>query len=190
MAHNVNKDKQVQVGVLEEINFDEEELFSSQCDAAPLFSALLAQAKRLNHTSAEMCTHLGTSYSYYSQFRRGTRQLTLASEFLGKSALYLGLPRMTVLGLARLITDADLVEKPQEVVSRLPKAFETVINDPKWQHLVNGAVRNSPFEVRYFIVRLYEEATNVQLLPKRLNPERLARELAGLNQMIEKATVR
>lgn len=190
MNQDVNQNKQVQIGVLEEMDFDDNELFSSQCDAAPLFSALLAQAKRLNHTHSEMCVHLGTSYSYFGQFRRGTRQLTLASEFLGKSALYLGLPRMTVLGLARLITDVDLVEKPQEVVSRLPKAFETVISDPKWQHLVNEAVRNSPFEVRYFIVRLYEEASNTQLLPKRLNPERLARELAGLNQMIEKATVR
>lgn len=167
------------------VKLNKDELLSQKCDATPLFAALISKARQLEHSYQDLCRHLETSYPYFNQLRRGSRQLTVTSLFLEKSAEYLGLPRLSVLGLARLITVDDLEEKPQEVISLLPRAFQFVTDDPKWQHLVDSHVLNSPFEVRYFIVRLYEAATDTRLLPERLEPERLAKELKKLNQLIE-----
>lgn len=105
---------------------DKQVLVEYPSEATALFAALSNRARQLGHSLQDMCKVLDFSYPYFSQLRSGRRQLNMTSPFTQVCASYLGVPRLTVLSLAKVITIEDQQEKPQEMVSSLPKAFDYV----------------------------------------------------------------
>lgn len=167
---------------------DKQVLVEYPSEAAALFAALSNRARQLGHSLQDMCKVLDFSYPYFSQLRSGRRQLNMTSPFTQACASYLGVPRLTVLSLAKVITIEDLQEKPQEMVSSLPKAFDYVAQDPTWMSLMTEEVRIAHLDVRYLSVRLYEQLNQVQLLPEDIELEKLAEGMQKLNQLMEAAT--
>lgn len=166
-------------------SLDSKELLAQKTKSAPLFAALLNRARQLGHPLGDLCCRLDITYPYFIQLRDGRRQLTLESEFLKVSRAYLGIPRLTVLVLAGLIVESDFEVEPNEVLSTLPRAFNFLSEDPKWGHLMDAKVFEVPYEVRYLIVRLYEEATGNRILPEKIEAGLLGQALKELNREVE-----
>src|SRR3546814_359844 len=139
-----------------------------------------------------MCSRFGFSYPYYSQLRSGRRNVSgTADEFTLACAQYLGIPRLTVLALADLITPQDMYDSRDAITIHLPRAFEHVCTDPNWAHLATRNVRDSHPETQYLIVRLYEQMSGMQLLPQAVAPQQLAESMAilqGIRENLNKPT--
>lgn len=147
----------------------------------PLFAALQNRARQLGHTLQDMCRYLDFSYAYYSQLRSGRRNLSgAADDFTLASARYLGVPRLTILALADIVSPEDMYETRDAITVYLPLAFEQVCADPYWAHLATAKVRNSHSEAQYLIVRLYEQMSGLQLLTRVIAPQQLAESMAAL----------
>ena len=159
----------------------EAQVLKGEVKGEPLFAALQNRARQLGQTLQEMCRCLDFSYPYYSQLRSGRRSLSGASDdFTHACARYLGVPRLTILALADIVSPQDMVQSQEAVITHLPRAFEHVCTDPYWAHLATASVRHGSFETQYLIVRLYEQMTGLQLLPPTIAPERLAESMAVL----------
>lgn len=161
------------------------ELKNAKTESAPLFAALFNRCYQLGHSINEMCDALGFSYPYFSQLRSGRRTLKVDMSFTKSCANYLGVPRLTVLALARLITLEDLLEEPDELVVALPRAIEYISQDDKWGYLITESVRCTSIESQYLIVRLYEQHSGVALLPKEIDPIRLAESIQELERITQ-----
>ncbi|NYT62725.1 hypothetical protein H0A66_10415 [Alcaligenaceae bacterium] len=149
-----------------------------------LYAALQGRARQLNHTLQDMCRHLDFSYPYFSQLRSGRRKLSSASEeFTYACAKYLGVPRLTVLALADIVSPHDLYSESDAITVHLHRAFDHICTDPTWAHLAPESVRISPPTTQYLIVRLYERACGLQLLPEAVEPERLAQSMITLRKL-------
>ncbi|WP_442596626.1 hypothetical protein ACSBPU_06725 [Parapusillimonas sp. JC17] len=119
--------------------------------------------------------------TYYSQLRSGRRNLSRgADDFTRACARYLGVPRLTVLALADIVSPEDMYEAQDAITAHLPRAFEYVCTDPDWAHLTTGSVPESSPATQYLIVRLYEAALAVRLLPERVEPQKLAESMITL----------
>ncbi|MGE4125690.1 MAG: helix-turn-helix domain-containing protein [Pusillimonas sp.] len=150
----------------------------------PLFAALQNRARQLGHTLQDMCRYLDFSYPYYSQLRSGRRNLSGgADEFTRACARYLGVPRLTVLALADIVSPEDMYESENAITAHLSRAFEHVCTDPDCAHLATESVRQSPPDTQYLLVRLYEAAFDVRLLPERIEPQKLAESMAALQAL-------
>lgn len=160
------------------------QLLKNQVKGEPLFAALQNRARQLGHSLQDMCRCLDFSYPYYSQLRSGRRSLSgAADDFTRACARYLGVPRLTVLALANIISPEDLYESHDAISCHLPRAFEHVCTDPHWAHLATQTVRASPFETQYLIVRLYEQTTGLRLLPETVSFQELANGMSVLMEM-------
>lgn len=149
-----------------------------------MFAALQNRARQLGHTLQDMCRYLGFSYPYYSQLRSGRRNLSgSADDFTRACARYLGVPRLTVLALAEIISSEDMYESRDAIIAHLPRAFEHVCMDPYWAHLITADVRNSHPKAQYLVVRLYEQMSGLQLLPRIISPQQLAEGMVSLQDI-------
>lgn len=150
-------------------------LLRGKVKGEPLFAALQNRARQLGHTLQEMCKILDFSYPYYAQMRSGLRAVSGANEqFTAACALYLGVPRLTVLALADVVTPGDFYVKPNDLLNSLPAAFEFISSDPEWSHLFTAEVRAAEPSTQYVLVRFYEKMTSKRLLPEAIEPELLA----------------
>lgn len=150
-------------------------LLRGKVKGEPLFAALQNRARQLGHSLQEMCKILDFSYPYYSQMRSGLRAVSGANEqFTAACALYLGVPRLTVLALADILTPSDFYVTPNELVTRLPAAFEFISSDPEWSYLFTADVRAAEPATQYVMVRFYERMTSKRLLPEAIEPELVA----------------
>jgi len=174
---------------------DQELMWDGQLDAnvlkgdikgAALYAALQNRARQLGHTLQEMCEFMGFSYPYYAQLRSGRRSLNGSQEeFTAACARYLGVPRLTVLMLAEVVTPEDMYIKPHDIVRKLPDAFEQVCSDPDWAPLATPAVKVCEPSTQFFIVRLYEQLTQTPLLPDRVEPVELTQAFLELRKIRE-----
>lgn len=168
--------------------FNTKELLKNKRGTAPLFAALLDRSKKLGQSIEELCTVLGFSYPYYNQVKSGRRLLTASSyAFTSACAKYLGVSRLTVLVLANLIQESDLREELQDIVGELPRAIDYIIQDPLWIGLANKHVKETAPNLQYLIVRLYEKATGVSLIPKRLDTNQEALILQQISNTVSYA---
>lgn len=153
---------------------------------AALYAALQNRAGQLGHTLQEMCEFMGFSYPYYAQLRSGRRSLNGSQEELTAAcARYLGVPRLTVLMLAEVVTPEDMYIKPHDIVRKLPGAFEQVCSDPDWAPLATPEVKVCEPSTQFLIVRLYEQLTQTPLLPDRVEPVELTQAFLELRKIRE-----
>jgi transcriptional regulator with XRE-family HTH domain len=159
-------------------NLDDEELARP---GGMLLAALIRMANESGHQMAEMAKEMGVTYGYINQLRNGTRQVNqISDDFANACALYLGIPRLTVLMLAGRLTPEDIYESRDLIVEEIPRAMRYICDDPDWGHLVTPAVRNGDYATHFLIVRLYEAATQKSLLSGSISPETLAGDIEKL----------
>lgn len=149
-------------------NLHEEELLRP---GGTLVAALVQCAFERGHTMTRMAHELGVTYGYVCHLRNGTRDVKDVSDtFTRECAAYLGVPRLTVLAMSGKIDERDYYESKASMDAALPAAMEYIYRDAAWAPLVPEALRQSgSLEVQYLVVRLYEQATEMRLLPERLN---------------------
>ncbi len=97
--------------------------------------------------------------------------------------LYLSVPRLTILALADIVSPEDMYEAQDAITVHLPRAFEHVCAAPYWAHLATVKVRDSHSEAQYLIVRLYEQMSGLQLLPRVIAPQQLAESMVILQDI-------
>lgn len=155
-----------------------------------LLSMLIQRANELGHQLGDMAKQLGVTYGYISQLRSGLRKTHQISEtFATSCALYLGAPRMTVLLASGRVKPEDVFSDPNEMLNLLPRAIQFIRQDPEFGPLMPADLQNADQRLQYFVVSLYEKATNRSLLPGRENAAELGRQIENFNayraQMIE-----
>jgi hypothetical protein len=155
--------------------------------------ALLHRANQIGHQLNEMSAELNVTYGYIAQLRSGTRQCSnISDDFVNACAAYLDVPRMTVLLLCGRVRPDDVLHHKHNMAQQIPAAMDFIAADPVFGPLMPIEVRNTSYELQYFVVCMYEKATNKVLLSGRQDPVALAHDLkevlaqaAALNAEVE-----
>lgn len=151
-----------------------------------LLGMLLYRANELGHRMNDMASELGVTYGYIVQLREGIRQVkNVSDEFAKSCALYLGVPRLTVLLAAGKITPDDLFEDPAEMLRSLPNAMRFIQKDTEFGGIMPPELLDAPPQVQFFVVALYESATKRKLLPGKVDHYDLARQVEEFNKSRE-----
>lgn len=162
------------------LNFDEQALVKP---GAYLVSALLKRADERGQKLVELAAELNVTYGYINQLRSGNRSTKqISDEFTTACATYLGIPRLAVLVFAGQITLSDLFDKVEVLQAEIPRAMEYLSKDPVWGLLVTTELLESSFESKYCLIRLYEKATDRQLLPASLDLEEFGKAFERLTK--------
>jgi len=151
----------------------EEDLVRRDKDGNPLKGgALLAmisgRAIELGHNRQEMAKHLDVTYGYIAQLTSGHRKCEhISMEFADNCTRYLGVPKMTVLMAAGVVSIEDTFENPEDLSTALPLAMQFVARDPIFGSLMPTKLldENADPALQFFIIRLYEAATKRKFLP-------------------------
>lgn len=146
-----------------------------QRPGALLLSALFARANERGHQMGEMSKELGVTYGYISQLRHGDRDIPHVSDkFVTAAALYLNVPRMTVMMMARKVLPTDVYENPTEVANSVDASVRYIQKDPNWAPLVPHDVSEASYDIKFLIVSLYEKAEDLRLIKGRHSRESIA----------------
>ncbi len=140
-----------------------------------LLAMLVHQANLNGHALGTMADELNVTYGYINQLRNRHREIAhLSDEFATACALYLGVPRLTVLLAAGRIRPEDVFEQPNEMISALPAALQLIERHPSFGPMMPATIYAAEPQMQLFIVSLFEAATNCKLLPGRHNPSDIA----------------
>jgi len=151
-----------------------------------LLAALISTASDRRQQLNDMSRDLGVTYGYINQLRNGTRRVDQISDnFALSCALYLGVPRLTVLFLAGRLTPEDFFESGQMLLSEVTRAMAFIAEDPEWGPLFTQELRDSSVQSQFTLVRLFEKATGRVLMSERLVPEKLAEQVASFQKVQE-----
>lgn len=162
---------------------DEEEM---QRPGGVLLSMLLSHANRQGHTLAQMSDAMNVAYSYVSQLRNGHRKVVdISSRFVTAAASYLGVPRMTVMVAAGQILPTDVYENPTEVIGSAERAIEFIQDDEHFGPMMPPEALTASIEMKFFIVQLYERATNRKLIPGSHDAVSMAKEIESWRKYAE-----
>jgi hypothetical protein len=154
-----------------------------------LLAMLMYRANELGHRMNEMAAELGVTYGYIVQLREGIRQVkNVSDEFAKSCALYLGVPRLTVLLAAGKITPEDLFEDPADMLHSLPNAMRFIQRDVEFGGIMPPELLEADPKVQFFVVALYEAATKRKLLPGKVDHINLAGQIEAFNKQRELLT--
>lgn len=133
-----------------------------------LMAALLAAATKRGHNLADLAKALGVTYGYLVQLRAGSRpSARISDDFAARCALYIGLPRLSVLLLAGRITQADFFEASATSPKSLAMAYDYIRNDPRWGArvpvLTEEEMQRSK-DLVFVVIWFYQEMRDVDLL--------------------------
>lgn len=165
---------------------DDEELLRP---GGALLAMLSGRARQLGHSRGALATNLNVTYGYIAQLASGHRRPEhISDDFANACAAYLGLPKVTVLMAAGALKAEDMFERPDEIASALPDAIEYVLKHPTWGPLAPPEVRakNASAPLQFFVVRLFEAATGLKLIPGEHSIENIAQSLKTLDELRQK----
>jgi transcriptional regulator with XRE-family HTH domain len=146
-----------------------------------LLAALIQCANSRGLSILDLAANLGVTYGYINQLRNGLRCVVQVSdEFTQACASFLQVPRLTVLMLAGKVTPADL-QSPGSIAEReLASAVQFLSANAEFGHLVTQELRETSFDSKYLLVKLFERATGKRLLGTEVDVEALAREMKNM----------
>jgi hypothetical protein len=143
-----------------------------------LLAALIQCANSRGLSILDLAANLGVTYGYINQLRNGLRCVVQVSdEFTQACASFLQVPRLTVLMLAGKVTPADLVSPGSIAEREIASALQYLSANFEFGHLVTEEQRQSSFESKYLLIKLFEKATGKRLLDSAVDVEALAREM-------------
>jgi len=144
-----------------------------------LLAMLTSRANDLGHQLIEMSDELNCTYGYISQLRSGVRKTQhISDEFATACAVYLNVPRLTVLLAAGRIRPLDIYQDKYEVIATIPRAMQFIIGDFTFGPLMPpGLVDETPLETQFLIVKLFEAATGHTLLPGTFDANQIAHQI-------------
>lgn len=146
-----------------------------------LLAALVAAAARRGHQLSELSGQLGITYGYLAQLRNGTKHVNqVGDDFVKACSSYLQVPRLTVLMLAGRITPTDFFESETMLPPAVERAYAMVCEDPVWGPMQTAELRKASVESRFTVIRLYEAATGLRLMPEAINMRTLAESTAAM----------
>jgi len=140
-----------------------------------LLGMLTSRANELGQQLGTMAEELNCTYGYIAQLRSGLRETkNISDEFADACALYLGVPRMTVLLAAGRVKPSDVYEDAHEAMATVPRAIQFMRGDSIFGPIMPSEVTTASLEMQFFIVQLYEAATGRKLLPGAFDAEVMA----------------
>jgi len=153
-----------------------------------LLGMLAARANQLGMKLADMCKYeLDVTYGYFHQMRSGMRHTkNISDEFATRCALFLGVPRLTVLVAAGCIPVEDYFDQPKMAAQEIFRAIEFIMKDPQYGVDMMPEVLNLSLNTQFAIVQLYEKATGKKLIDGSITMESLVSQLALLDEVVAK----
>lgn len=144
-----------------------------------LLAMLTSRANDLGHQLVEMADELNCTYGYISQLRSGVRQTRhISDEFSTACAVYLSVPRLTVLLAAGRIRPLDIFQDRYEAIATIPRAIQFIKGDFTFGPIMpTDIVDETSLETQFFIVKLFEAATGNTLLPGAFEAEKIAHQI-------------
>lgn len=147
-----------------------------------LLAMLIGRANQLGHQLGDMAKELNVTYGYISQLRSGHRKTEHISDaFADACAAYLDKPRKLVLVAAGRVRPEDDYEHPEQALQQLPAAISFIQNDGDFGAYMPPELVSADERLQLFVVKLYERAKGVHLLPGFTDPKQIAEQVAQLN---------
>lgn len=139
-----------------------------------LLAWLIAEANSQGLQLNELAQRLEVSYSYIHQLRTGIKPIPGISEHVVDAcAAFLDVPRLAVLVAADIVRMEDIYAAADFVPRALRPALQFIQRDPAWGPFLHPVTFEADQRVQHLLVLLYQEATGRNLMPGRLNAERL-----------------
>ncbi len=162
-------------------NLSDEEL---RTEGGILLAMLISRANELGHTLKEMSEELGVTYGYIAQLRSGRRLIENVSDaFADRSALYLNVPRLTVLMAAGRVRADDIFKAAPNLFMEVPAAMAFIQRDPEYGPWMPASFLSMTPREQLFLVRLYEKASGRRLLSiERIDEHAVAVAMAELEE--------
>jgi hypothetical protein len=140
-----------------------------------LIDALFQCASKQDLSLNDLAEKLGVTHGYINQLKNGIRCVPKISlEFSQSCADFLQVPRITVLILAGKMTAEDFVSPFPTSAREIASAFNFLLANPEFGHLITNEQRASSFETKYLLVKMFEKATGTKLLDPVLDMTALA----------------
>jgi transcriptional regulator with XRE-family HTH domain len=131
-----------------------------------LLNLLFAKADSDGLLQRELAAVLGVTYGYLHQLRTGLRETRHTSDdFLTACAKFLNMPRIAVMAAAGQLSLADFYE-PQTLAASVDAAWALLGRAPQVAPFMSAELDDVSLNAKLFILRLYERAEGVKLLPE------------------------
>lgn len=132
---------------------------------AVLLGWLFRAANDRNMNLQELAKALDVSYGYISQLRGGVREVRgVGGQFLGKSAEFLGVPRIAVMIAAGVVTVEDFHDSPAQFAAEVDSAIQYIAKDATFGALMPADMLRASMQMKSFVVQLYQQATGRKLV--------------------------
>ncbi|WP_031407668.1 helix-turn-helix transcriptional regulator [Thiomonas sp. FB-Cd] len=146
-----------------------------------LMAALVRCAAERGQSISQLAEKLGYSYPYINLLMSGLRKVDqISDDFAGACAVYLRVPRLTVLMMAGRLKPDDFFEMGRFGARMLEPAMQYIANDPQWSGLLTAQLRSASAQSKYCVVKMYEQATGRKLLADELNAEDVVSQMAAM----------
>lgn len=131
-----------------------------------LMGALLACASQRGHTLEQLGNELGVTYGYLSQLRSGVRPVGgIRIKVARQCARYLGIAPIKVLMMSGKLDEQDFMDPADDRRSQLIAALDAIYGDARWGQFITESLKDADEKIQRAVVRMFEEATDTQLLP-------------------------
>lgn len=135
----------------------------------PLIQWLSLAVAERGITLSDLAQQLGVTYGYIAQMKSGMRDPACVSDyFVDSVAAFLDLPRISVLRICGKVSLQEFESGPSPE-HFMASAFAFIERDPVWGAVMPPWLRSLPkddWELRSFVVRLYQAATGRVLIPE------------------------
>lgn len=150
---------------------------------ATLMALLFEEAGRRGMKQGELADELGVHYSYLSGLRSGINSVPkIGADLIGRIAVFIGLPRITVMLAAGQLTLDDFYHAPNalSLSNNLVQALHAIQTDKVFGPITPPEIFEVSRPLQLLLITLYEELRRRTLTPGRVTPEELAERLAAL----------
>lgn len=153
-----------------------------------LLAMLVARANQLGVKLNEMChQELGCTYGYFHQLRNGARPTAkISDEFATRCALFLGVPRITVLMCSGRVSVEDYFDRRKMAAGEIRRCMQFVVDDPEFGVDMSPEVLDLPLATQFALVTMYEKATGRKLMQGTLTMDSLVKQLTDLDEITAK----
>lgn len=144
----------------------------------PLMALIIDQINREGLNVNQACERMGISTRYFRQLRKKEVLLdNMRTEYYHSIAGFLNTSPLAVRIMAGQIEQKEFYRQGTDIPLYINRAIHYISDDPDWQPLVPASLDNTDLLVKLLVIRLYEQATDTQLIAGSIDYHSLLNEL-------------
>lgn len=148
----------------------------------PLLCLILDKIQTQKLKTSEACSQMGFSENYFIKLRKKESYTDqMPNEYYEGIARFLNTSAIAVMVLGERIKPEDFHRKDTDIPMYLDRAINFMMEDPDWQVFIPPNLQEAEYNIKFLVVKLYEQLTQTQLIGGSIDYESLLNEVEKLN---------